>query len=174
MSLYKYTTLNTALKIIRESIRFTQPSAFNDPFEMVPELYVPEKYGEKDIKISYCLTSPRRNPPAGELNVDFESDHCNDTNSRKILKELNKKAGMLCLSKNPSSLTMWAHYADEYAGCMIEFDDAHEFFNGKFEIEYREYRPKKTLAHMFLWKILFQLLNCALNQLSGAMSRKFE
>ena len=36
---------------------------------------------------------------------------------------------------------MWAHYADNYAGAVIEFDGAHEFFNGAFDIQYSSHRP---------------------------------
>jgi hypothetical protein len=35
MALYKYVTIDILKKIINGSIRFTQPGAFNDPFEML-------------------------------------------------------------------------------------------------------------------------------------------
>ena len=36
MSLYKYVKFNDLKRILEGTIRFTQPGAFNDPFEMVP------------------------------------------------------------------------------------------------------------------------------------------
>ena len=80
MSLYKYVKFKDLIHILEGSIRFTQPGAFNDPFEMVPELYVPEKYGTQDfdIDIKFALTAPRREPRIGDLDTAFESDYCSD------------------------------------------------------------------------------------------------
>lgn len=146
MSLYKYLTINTLKKVIGGSIRFTQPGAFNDPFEMLPELHVPAEFLEKELQISFDITGQRRSPPVGELNPDFKSDQCSDVNSRNIISSLNQSIGILCLSQNNNSLLMWSHYADEYAGAVIEFDDEHEFFQGKIEIDYRAERPIKDIS----------------------------
>lgn len=146
MALYKYVTIDTLKKIIAGSIRFTQPSAFNDPFEMLPELYIPESFGKVELHIKFDIVSQRREPNIGELKVDFESDNCNDIVSRKILATLNKSIGILCLSKNPNSLLMWSHYANEYAGAMIEFNEDHDFFQGEIAVDYRDYRPKKDIS----------------------------
>ncbi|SHM31033.1 Protein of unknown function [Vreelandella subglaciescola] len=146
MPLYKYLTHENTMRVLDGSVRFTQPGAFNDPFEMVPELHVPYDFEPKDIPINFDVGAPRRQPSVGELAIDFESDHCNDINSRKILSSLNQSVGILCLSKNESSLLMWSHYAGEYSGAVIEFDEEHEFFTGLFDIEYREYRPKKDIG----------------------------
>jgi hypothetical protein len=144
--LYKYLTTENALRVLDGTLRFTQPGAFNDPFEMVPELHVPEDFEPKDISISFDVLAPRRQPSVGELAIDFESEHCNDINSRNILRSLNQSVGILCLSKNESSLLMWSHYAGEYSGAVIEFDEEHEFFKGLFDIDYREHRPKKDIS----------------------------
>lgn len=148
MSLYKYVKFKDLIHILEGSIRFTQPGAFNDPFEMVPELYVPEKYGTQDfdIDIKFALTAPRREPRIGDLDTAFESDYCSDRNSRRILASLNQGIGILCLSRNGSSLLMWSHYADGYSGAVIEVDESHEFFTGYFEVEYRQNRPKKDIG----------------------------
>lgn len=146
MALYKYVTIDTLQQMINGCIRFTQPGAFNDPFEMLPELHVPESFGGKDVHIQFDIFKPRREPKIGELDVDFESDHCSDINSRKILASLNKSIGIFCMSKNPASLLMWSHYANEYSGAVIEFNDEHEFFQGKIDIEYVDKRPKKDIT----------------------------
>ena len=148
MSLYKYVKFDDLMYILEGRIRFTQPGAFNDPFEMVPELYVPEKYGTQDfdINIQFSSTAPRREPRIGDLDVDFESDYCSDRNSRRILAKLNQAIGILCLSRNDSSLLMWSHYADSYSGAVIEVEESHEFFAGYFAVEYRQNRPKKDIG----------------------------
>ena len=85
MSLYKYVKSNILMTILKGDIRNTRPGAFNDPFEMVPELYVPEKFGTQLVDISFSVIAPRREPRIGDLDADFESDFCSDTNSRRIL-----------------------------------------------------------------------------------------
>jgi hypothetical protein len=146
LSLYKYLTIDTLKKVIDGSIRFTQPGAFNDPFEMLPELNVPADYPTKEMKIQFSLTEPRRTPPVGELSSDFKSNYCNDATSRKILQSFNETIGVLCLSRNHDSLLMWSHYADEYSGAVIEFDDKHDFFQGLIDVEYRKNRPIKDIS----------------------------
>ena len=146
MSLYKYVSFENLKRILEGSIRFTQPGAFNDPFEMVPELHVPEGFGCEDVEISFSVTAPRREPILGALDDDFESDYCSDRNSRRILGSLNRSIGILCLSKNDSSLLMWSHYADGYSGAIVQFDETHDFLFGHFEMKYSEHRPKIDIA----------------------------
>ncbi len=146
MSLYKYLTIDTLKKVISGSIRFTQPGAFNDPFELLPELHIPKSFIQQELKISFDVMSQRRSPPVGELNSNFQSDECSDITSRNIVTSLNESVGILCLSRNQDSLLMWSHYADEYSGAVIEFDDEHEFFQGKINVDYRARRPIKDIS----------------------------
>ena len=146
MSLYKYVKFENLGRILSGSIRFTQPGAFNDPFEMVPELYVPEGPGSEKLNIQFSVMAPRREPPVGTLGDDFVSDYLSDRTSRRILKSLNQTTGILCLSRNRSSLLMWSHYADGYSGAIVEFDETHEFFSGYFDMEYSKHRPKTDIA----------------------------
>ena len=44
MPLFKYVKFQDLMRILDGTIRLTQPGAFNDPFELVPELYVPESF----------------------------------------------------------------------------------------------------------------------------------
>jgi len=145
MDLHKYISIDTLKKIIGGSIRFTQPGAFNDPFELVPELHSPGT-DSTNLNINFDLQAPRRNPPIGELPDDFRSEFCSDFNSRKIVQELNKSVGILCLTQTYNSLLMWSHYADEYRGAIVTFNKEHEFFKGLIEIDYRENRPKKDIS----------------------------
>ena len=148
MPLYKYMTFNNLKRVLDGTIRFTQPGAFNDPFEMVPELHVPESFGaDKHIHPTFSVLAPRRTPAVQELENDFVSDQCSDRNSRSIRTSLDHVIGILCLSQNPSSLLMWSYYAEGYAGAVVEFEQSHEFFRGNFLVEYRERRPKKDISY---------------------------
>jgi hypothetical protein len=56
------------------SVRFTQPSAFNDPFELLPEIIVPADAQERSIGVSFDILADRRvrtDEVAGEV-----SDGC--------------------------------------------------------------------------------------------------
>lgn len=66
-SLYKYVNLEGLRRILAGSLRFTQPSAFNDPFELLPEIVMPVGETERPINLQFDLLAPRRNPPVGEV-----------------------------------------------------------------------------------------------------------
>jgi len=145
-SLYKYVNIAGLKRILQGSIRFTQPSAFSDPFELLPEVVIPVDEPEGPISIAFDISAKRRLPPAGE--VDEVPDQCcsSDPTSRDIVQQLNSLIGILSLSRTDDSLLMWSHYADQYAGAVIEFDALHEFFAGQIDVEYRRLRPKKNLS----------------------------
>jgi len=146
MPLYKYVTANTAVKILNGSIRFTQPKAFNDPFELLPQFITPKTIVEQEehsLSVD-CMGSRRK----GILrNGVKEKDHYKgDFQARRIVGSLNDALGILCLSRNPESLLMWAHYGDEYRGAIIEFDDRHPFFDGQIQVTYKKTRPVYDIA----------------------------
>ena len=146
MPLFKYVKFQDLMRILDGTIRLTQPGAFNDPFELVPELYVPESFESEELNIQFSVTAPRTEPAIGVLDEDFESDFCSDQTSRRILDSLNRAIGILSLSRNGSSLLMWSHYADNYAGAVVKFDEKHEFLSGNFEMKYSKRRPKLDIS----------------------------
>jgi hypothetical protein len=146
MSLYKYVTIDALRHILRGSVRFTQPSAFNDPFEMLPEMHVPPSTDSGNVTIKFSLTAPRRHPPVAEFDPGAAPDACDDSVSRDVIERFNQSLGILCMSRTRDSLLMWAHYADRYSGAMVEFDEAHEFFTGRIDVDYRSSRPKRDIG----------------------------
>ena len=143
-SLYKYVTMDRLKKIlIDHKIRFTQPSAFNDPFELVPILLIPKgsvPQGHRSYEFS--LSAPRR--PIDVDTTDAE-DRCSDHHSRDLRESLDREVGFLSLSRTWKSLSMWAHYAEDYTGAVIEFDGSHEFFEWTFDVHYSHDRPVRDL-----------------------------
>jgi hypothetical protein len=151
-SLYKFVNLEGLWRILGGSIRFTQPGAFNDPFELLPEFVMP--FGKRDpaapdINVKIDILAKRRNPPVGEVDNVPDGSHSFDPTSRDIVAQLNREIGFFCLSKNSDSLLMWAHYADQYTGAVVEFDATHSFFANPIEIEYRALRPKKHVSILY-------------------------
>lgn len=142
MTLYKYVSCDVAMKILNGKIRMTQPSEFNDPFELAVELYVSPDIKDTVYNFQFDILSPRESLGSNMLPDDFESDFCHDIAIREIREELDKSIGILCLSKRNNSHLMWAHYANNYSGVVLEFDKEHEFFEGLMDVEYREKRLK--------------------------------
>lgn len=142
--LYKYVTLEGLSHILRDStIRFTQPSAFNDPFELLPEIIVPPEAPEVEIQLQFDISSPRPIPDAEAIVELADGMGSSDAMSREIVQFLNKEIGILCLSRVRDSLLMWSHYGDQYAGGVVGFDSTHEFLANQIEVEYRLTRPRR-------------------------------
>jgi hypothetical protein len=148
VALYKYVTAGTALRILKGSIKFTQPGAFNDPFELLPQFIIPADIEEKERGFSFCVTSPRRKG-IDRSHIPGPEEHRSDIQARKIVSSLNQSLGILCLSRNPDSLLMWGHYAQDYAGAIIEFDESHDFFTGLNPVKYQKRRPVFNIEDFF-------------------------
>jgi hypothetical protein len=107
------------MHILSSGIRFTQPGAFNDPFELLPEICVPTSQAEQEIAIAFDIRAKRRNPAVGEVGENADGYDCSDITSRHILRKLNQSIGILCMSRVADSLLMWSHYAHQYAGASL-------------------------------------------------------
>lgn len=142
-ALYKYVGIDGLRRILDGYIRFTQPSAFNDPFELLPEIIVPNDAPERQISVSFDILEARQATSDTEPEPIREGHRSNDAMSRDIVQQLNQLVGVLSLSRVRNSLLMWSHYADQYAGAVVEFDGSHEFFNGQIDIDYRPTRPRR-------------------------------
>jgi hypothetical protein len=145
-SLYKYVDVAGLRRILQGCIRFTQPSAFNDPFELLPEIVMPSDEPERRISVSFNIRAKRRHPPVGDVQELPENWVGSDATSRDIVQQLNDLIGIFCLSKRNDSLLMWAHYADNYAGAVVEFDGSHGIFTDQIDVEYKPLRPKKHIS----------------------------
>jgi hypothetical protein len=140
-------------------IRFSPPAAFNDPFEMraayeclTEAAEVEENLTEDHLKTSlkewlheqytylpsvvvklvllgFVKALKRRVGPQG---VEIACTMINGV-TRGILdafyQGLNENIGVLSLTEKPDDLLMWAHYAQNHKGFVIEFDGKHEYFH---------------------------------------------
>ena len=148
MGLYKYVSAYTAKKILEGSIRFTQPGAFNDPFELLPQFIIDKDTKEHQRTFNFCVLSPRRKG-LDRSHIFVEDKYCSDIQARKMMADFNTSLGVLCLSRNEESLLMWGHYAGEYSGAVIEFDERHEFFNGLNPVKYQKRRPAFNITDFY-------------------------
>lgn len=104
--LYKYVDIHGLKRILTGFIRFTQPSAFNDPFELLPEVVIPGDTTERQLVVSFDVLAQRHQAPAGALNEVPDECQASDAVSRDIVQQLNALIGILCLSRVNDSLLM--------------------------------------------------------------------
>jgi len=181
--LFKYFPPSRIALLIDPSLRFTQPGDFNDPFEVrTPfgakfddeDLVEQATVGMKKFALSVLNASGLHNnisDAAKEAIVaqsvskvkpallqDLRAGH--DALFAKLGNEdfvsgANKSLGILCLTETATNLLMWGHYAESYAGFVVEFEPTHKFFScppaahkdvGTLtRVHYDHYRPKIVL-----------------------------
>lgn len=170
MSLYKYMSEDRVENILVDNkIRFTQPVYFNDPFDVQPHIQSPNIKGfvnkindkSKGILLSRLISFLVEN---GMRDNDFNTDEhrkaflqgLNDLTHDEIdehikntfNKEVNDSIGILSLTKDYENLLMWAHYANEYKGFIVEFEKKSELFSNALKVEYKEERPSVKMRRI--------------------------
>lgn len=154
LNLYKYFSPERVDVLKHAKVRYTQPAAFNDPFEMHPyiegiwseaslEAKLPQIY-EEELRSMYGKLPRRerrrqtfeefqaRMPPreliANTVRWEVNSDAFLKDVRYALPKALNETLGILCLTKSPRNLLMWAHYGCSHTGFILEFNALHPYF----------------------------------------------
>ena len=153
MVLYKYLPPARLDVLEGRMIRFTQPAAFNDPFEFKPCIesavsqghlreYVEQNFDEilrRELEEYPILGRPLPDEHKVDLLRSLKSripglfqmlePQFLPGVSTAINSSLNANVGVLCLSEIRDSLLMWGHYTDNHQGFVIGFDQNHPFFS---------------------------------------------
>lgn len=148
MNYYKYMGRISSECFLKDStIRFSQPRALNDPFELSPEIYCeesdaklgmnfPTKYfltGRESVVKKYLV--PEDNFSKGSLMVDVKYQ----------IEQFNTKLGVLCLTRDhhifPKNSLMWAHYGESHSGIALKFKKTCQFVSESHEVHYVKSRP---------------------------------
>lgn len=157
MILYKYLTADRVDVLLNCMVRYTQPKAFNDPFEVKPyvckisedqiaysmfEELVSKKLQEIYDKLPgefrtnmpfaiFCTTVQEELGPKAKV-LFHQLIESNTPMIRKMIdEEFNDRIGIFSLAEKRDNLLMWAHYAASYEGFVIGFDSEHPCFNNK-------------------------------------------
>jgi Protein of unknown function (DUF2971) len=167
MKLYKYFPKERVDFIPHRLVRLTPPVIFNDPFDMSPVSQITFLGDERLNAIKPPRKSifnpdgrPYRNPAA-----NFMEDLAQSI--RMLQLNASAKYGVFCLSERYDSLLMWAHYASNHEGFVVEFDAAHKWLSqrkvkakyddlaagGLHKITYSDERPTATILMQSLTKI---------------------
>lgn len=170
MTLYKYIDEHIFDVLEKNSLKFTTRDTLNDPFELFPFFepnefennnLIPESKEEEFQKI-FIKTLP---DTAFDLMtesewLDSEKNNRNEKNPYKIrdpingvqnyyndltpglISILNNYFGILCLTEDPLSITMWSHYGNNNKGFVIGFETSNDFFYEREnpELRYRNLR----------------------------------
>lgn len=173
MKLYKYMTLERGIQVLGDGLlRFTQPTAFNDPFELNPSFDlmskaelaalpdVPDKPGMKyltpeALQSMFAAVMPGLQTLM-ESHAGQEGAYSLRNNDLAQLT-LDQKYGVICLTESPDNLLMWSHYGHSHFGVALQFDVSHPFFSQErpegelgnlAAVEYSDERP--ILSHSTL------------------------
>lgn len=158
MNLYKYVTSEIAMKnIINGRIKFATLESLNDPTELLPKLYEKElleslldkrKHGYNnddliDLKRQELLFE-KLSPETKVINAPKTIEVANSivnlsvydnlsylkTMFNQTVELMGSRCGIFCVSSRNNSLPMWAHYANNAAGYVIEFKNLQSEFSG--------------------------------------------
>ncbi|HCE46125.1 MAG TPA: hypothetical protein DET40_21485 [Lentisphaeria bacterium] len=167
LNLYKY--LSNRLDrigdvLIHNRVFFSSPAKFNDPFDCARGIRFPDpdNLSKKDVgdwqKYFLHLAQEREDGHDKAENIrDADSAFSNGKHRNKnfikeseksieeVILQHGKTQGVFCLSETPSSVSMWAHYASNHEGVVIEFDhrkliDEHGVVRS-FSVRYGESLP---------------------------------
>lgn len=192
MRLYKYISAERWKGILKDNlIRFTQPSSFNDPFELQPfyeltkdketlaksaveEIHRPDFFNPYIDQAYNQLPLEVQNLVSLESLIAFMPLLFSNTEAEALMPEVlagltsairsgmyqgfDNAIGILSLTTDPKNLLMWAHYAQNHQGLVIEFDGSHSFLNVRRypddefgylrEVRYRKERPKIVITEL--------------------------
>jgi hypothetical protein len=158
MKLYKYISSEAALKnIVGGNIKFATLGSLNDPTELLPKIYEKELIGSLRKKRTNGYTTEdlidlKRqerlfeilSPETMVINAPKTVEEANATvhlpaydNFGNLKEMFNKtvelmasRCGLFCVSTRYDSLPMWAHYANNAMGYVIEFDGLQNHYLG--------------------------------------------
>ncbi len=130
--IYKYTGFNTALEhiITNNTLQFSNPKDFNDPFDCHEGLINVAKFSDDDfLKIMDDSEIVTNHMNSNSLPIDFY-----EKNREELLKRIRDKKEIqglwkkkhshyrvTCFSAIPDNPLMWAHYAEKHSGISLGF-----------------------------------------------------
>lgn len=146
--IYKYDNFDSGINkiLIEQTLKFTNPIEFNDPFdcdEGLISLNISEEFLADFIK----RTQPNKNrDEKRRLLKDILSDKKRSlTIFKKELQKQKEQFRVCCFSKTEKEILMWSHYADKHSGICIGFQKSGFKRNQEFapvEVKYmNEFKP---------------------------------
>ena len=130
--LYKYVTSDLAMACLPETgdgtLRATQPSALNDPFECAVVFRVSgprelNNEAERDRAYSRGLTDINSDSPVTPYMVSRARERYGSLYGRELLtSQLSRRFGIVSFSEDHLNVLMWSHYTKYGSGFVIGYD----------------------------------------------------
>lgn len=116
--IYKYCSYEVGLNdiILKQSLKFSNPSEYNDPFDCHESLI---KLDLMNLDLETFIEKQYPN-----LSRNIKQGLVRNFNSKclyKCLSEERKRIKITCFSLNYNNILMWSHYADKHSGICIGF-----------------------------------------------------
>jgi hypothetical protein len=145
---YKYLGKVSSKYFLKDqTIRFSQPRAFNDPFELQPEFHVTEdSFVEGEVRpCQFVIHGHSSSYEKYLLSERPKETQLKKLDGKNIYLQLNEQIGILCLTQAetlmPANFLMWAHYAESHQGVVIEFKPDSDFIQKSSPVHYLPRRP---------------------------------
>lgn len=155
--LYKFLSLDRGLsppwedrlsQILVGRCYLSSAADFNDPFDCLPRIYLPEDRTEfelwKEQMIPAMAAAIRRDIPAWFVEQEVRSALAGVDASqvqeklRLSMTIMADKIGVFCLAERIDSVLMWSHYASNHRGVAVIFQFS-----------------ARTLADLYIWKVAY-------------------
>ena len=126
--LYKYVSSQRALTCLPEvgdgTLRATQPSALNDPFECATtKIFVETDSDAGNRQLSTILTNIHDSTPVSEDHVLMARERYGSLYMRELMsQQLSRRFGVIAFASDPYHPLMWSHYTVDGSGFVIAYD----------------------------------------------------
>ncbi len=122
---YKYMTIETAIAVLEsQTMRFSSPKRFNDPFELALGLRNPKIIQNERLFENLTLKLIESNAEYADQKSFVKKvikTHLQNVRNHhnEVYEELVDHLRLLCLSETYESVLMWSHYANNHTGLCI-------------------------------------------------------
>ena len=126
--LYKYVSSQRVLTCLPEvgdgTLRATQPSALNDPFECATtKEFIESDSDEGNRQLSVVLTNIHTSTPVSEADVVEARERYGSLYMRELMsQQLSRRFGVISFASDPYDPLMWSHYTVDGSGFVIAYD----------------------------------------------------
>ncbi len=136
--------------LLEEKIWFSNPAAFNDPWDCRPFFYLPDE-NESDLKERYvewfCARSA--DMPEEERALKAKGLREDPAYLKRVVEKfsqlmttaIREQYRVYCLSTKSDSTLMWSHYANDHRGVCLEFRCDNEVFSSAMKMNYTDEYP---------------------------------
>ncbi|MES3017492.1 MAG: DUF2971 domain-containing protein [Bacteroidota bacterium] len=153
--LFKYCRYdeNVITLLINNSLWFSDPASFNDPFdcrysidadpldrEIINFYYAKASILTQNISFERFV-SDFKMPPKGQFLKDLEEHH--------FINSFSNQQGVCCFTENHKNTLMWAHYAQNATGLCLVFDTSKDVMDEYYKFSGDKVKYRSSMVRKF-------------------------